>query len=93
MEGLYREKNGQLSFLPVEDSKYKDSYTYAGPVFLFDKRIAYVKLQTSAVSLPKAYSNLLFQVKEKLGYKPNTSNIKIVKNLIKKEETKYGKSI
>ena len=92
MEGLYKEKNGQLSFLPVEDSKYKDTYSYNGPVFVFDKVIAHVKLKTSAVSLPKAYANMLYQVKEQLGYK-QTTKVTISKNLIKKEETKYGKSI
>ena len=90
MEGLYREKNGQLSFLPVEDSKFKDTYSYNGPVFMFDKVIAHVKLKTQAVSLPKAHANILFQVKKELGYKPNTK-ITISKNLIKKEELKYGK--
>ena len=90
MEGLYKEKNGQLSFLPVEDSKYKDTYSYHGPVFVFDKVIAHVKLKTQAVSLPKAYANMLYQVKEQLGYK-QTTKVTISKNLIKKEECKYGK--
>ena len=90
MEGLYREKNGQLSFLPVEDSKFKDTYSYHGPVFVFDKCIAHVKITTQAVSLPKAHSNILFQIKKELGYKPNVK-LTISKNLIKKEELKYGK--
>ena len=90
MEGLYKEKNGQLSFLPVEGNT-RDRYSYHGPVFLFDKCIAHVKLETWAVSPAKAYSNMLYQVKNQLGYKPNVK-ITISKNLIKKEETKYGKS-
>lgn len=90
MEGLYKEKNGQLSFIPVEDSKFKDTYSYHGPVFVFDKCIAHVKIKTQAVSLPKAHSNILFQIKKELGYKPN-AKLTISKNLIKKEELKYGK--
>lgn len=90
MEGLYKEKNGQLSFVPVPDSKYKDTYSYHGPVFIFDRCIAHVKLKTSAVSLAKAHSNFLYQVKKELGYQP-TAKVTISKNLIKKEELKYGK--
>lgn len=90
-EGLYREKDGQLSFIQVPDSKYKDVYSYHGPVFIFDRTVAHVKLKTQAVSLAKAYSNLVWQVKKELGYQP-TSKVTISKNLIKKEETKYGKS-
>ena len=90
MEGLYKEKNGQLSFMPVPDSKYKDTYSSHGPVFVFDKTVAHVKLKTQAVSLAKAYSNLVWQVKKELGYQP-TSKVTISKNLIKKEGLKYGK--
>ena len=91
MDGLYKEKNGQLSFIPVEESKFKDTYSYNGPVFLFDVYIGRTELKTQAVSLAKAYANMIFQVKNQLGYKPNTK-ITISKNLIKKEELKYGKT-
>ena len=90
MEGLYKEKNGQLSFVPVPDSKFKDTYSYHGPVFIFDKCIARVKLKTQAVSFAKAHANILYQVKKELGYQP-TAKLTISKNLIKKEELKYGK--
>lgn len=90
MEGLYKEKNGQLSFIPVPDSKFKDTYSYRGPVFNFDKYIANVEIKTQAVSLAKAHSNILFQIKKEFGYKPN-AKLTISKNLIKKEELKYGK--
>ena len=90
MEGLYKEKNGQLSFIPVPDSKFKDTYSYHGPVFVFDRCVAHVKIKTQAVSLAKAHSNILFQIKKELSYKPNTK-LTISKNLIKKEELKYGK--
>lgn len=90
MEGLYKEKNGQLSFLPVEDNKFKDTYSYHGPVFHFDKYIASVTIKTQAVSLAKAHSNILFQIKKELGYDPKVK-LTISKNLIKKEELKYGK--
>lgn len=92
MEGLYKEKNGQLSFVPVPDSKFKDTYSYHGPVFIFDRCIAHVKLKTQAVSLAKAHANILYQVKKELGYQP-TAKLTISKNLIKKEDLKYGKSI
>ena len=90
MEGLYREKNGQLSFLPVEEARAK--YSYHGPVFLCGKLIAHMKFATWANSPAKAYANILFQAKKELGYKPN-AKISISKPLINKEETKYGKSI
>lgn len=92
MDGLYKEKNGQLAFLPVEETKYKDTYSYNGPVFKFDKYIATVQLKTNAVSPAKAYANMVYQVKEQLGYRPNTK-LTISKNLIKKEECTYGKSV
>ena len=90
MEELYKEQNGQLSFIePKEDSRAK--YSYTGPVFLFDKAIATVTLATWANSLNKAYANMLWQVKKQLGYQP-TAKLTIVKNRIKKEELKYGKT-
>jgi len=90
MEGLYREKNGQLSFLPVPEERAK--YTYHGPVFVFGKVIAHVKLATWANSPAKAYCNMTFQAKKELGYQPHTK-LTLSKNLMKKEETKYGKSV
>lgn len=92
MNGLYKEKNGQLSFLPVEESKFKDTYSYSGPVFSFDKYIGNASLKTQAVSLAKAHSNMLYQIKKEFGYQPN-AKVTISKNLIKKEELKYGKCI
>ena len=91
MEGLYREKDGQLSFLPVKEET-RAKYMYHGPIFLCGRLIAHMKFATWANSLPKAYSNILFQAKKELGYKPN-AKITISKNLIKKEELKYGKSV
>ena len=91
MEGLYREKNGQLSFLPVQEEE-RARYVYHGPVFLGKNLIAHMKFATWANSPGKAYSNILFQAKKELGYRPD-AKITIAKNLIKKEETKYGKSI
>ena len=90
MEGLYREKNGQLSFVPVKEERSK--YSYNGPVFLFDKLIARIKLETWANTPAKAYANLVYQAKDQLGYQPNT-RITLSKPLVKKEETKYGKSV
>lgn len=89
MEGLYREKNGQLSFLPVKEERAR--YSYHGPVFLCGRLIAHMKFYTWANSPDKAYANILNQAKEQLGHKPN-SKLTISKVLIKKEETKYGKS-
>ena len=91
MEGLYREKNGQLNFLPVKEED-RARYIYHGPVFLAGRCIAHMKLYTWANSLPKAHANLIFQIKKELGHKLNTK-VTISKNLIKKEECKYGKSV
>lgn len=87
---LYKEKNGQLSFVPVPEERAR--YIYHGPVFLFDKCIAHRKFATWANSPGKAYANMLFQAKKELGYDPSTK-ITISKNLIKKEELKYGKNV
>ena len=89
MDELYKESSGQLNLFPVED---RAKYTYCGPVFLFDQCIAHMKLSTWANTPGKAYSNILFQIKKELGYQPNTK-LRITKNLIKKEELKYGKSV
>lgn len=92
MEELYKDKDGQLSF--VEPSNQRSLYKYAGPVFLFDQHryIATVKVKTWANTPGKAYSNLLYQIRNQLGYRENTK-IFIKKELIKKEELKYGKTI
>ena len=87
---LYKEKNGQLSFVPVPEERAR--YIYHGPIFLFDKCIAHMKFATWANSPGKAYANILFQAKKELGYDPSTK-IAISKNLIKKEELKHGRSI
>jgi hypothetical protein len=70
--------------MPVPDSKYKDTYSYHGPVFIFDKTVAHVKLKTQAVSLAKAYSNMVWQVKKELGYQP-TAKVTISKENPKKK--------
>lgn len=90
MVKLYKEKNGQLSFAPTAPERAK--YTYNGPFFKFDQNVGRVKLETWASTPDKAYSNMIYQVKSKFGYQINTK-ITISKNLIKKEETKYGKSV
>ena len=89
MSDLYQEKDGQLSLTPVIERR-QDQYSYHGPVFYFDQQIAVVKLKTWAVSLDKAYSNMIYQAKEKFGYQRN-AKLTITKNMIKKEELKYGK--
>ena len=90
MVELHREKNGQLSFVPVEPERAK--YTYNGPFFKFDQMVGRVQLETWASTPGKAYSNMIFQIKDKFGYQKN-AKITISKNLMKKEETKYGKSV
>jgi hypothetical protein len=91
MSDLYREKNGQLSFVkPVEEKR--SLYKYTGPVFRFDQCIATVTLETWANTPAKAYSNMVYQVKQRLGYQP-TAQLRISKNLIVKEELQYGKSV
>lgn len=90
MSEIYEEKNGQLSFVkPVEDRRCL--YKYTGPVFRFDQCIATVTLQTWANSPAKAYANMVYQVKQKLGYQTH-AQLRISKNLIIKEELKYGKT-
>lgn len=93
MQEFYKERDGQLSF--IKPSKVTDSrskYSYNGPVFHFDKFIATVNVSTWANSVEKARSNMLYQIKEKLGYQPNVK-LKIVDKQIHKEELQYGKSI
>lgn len=94
MGEFYKERDGQLSFLKPDISKEDDraKYSYNGPVFLFDKFIATVNVSTWARSTAKARSNMLYQIKEKLGYQPNTK-LRIIDNQIHKEELQYGKSV
>lgn len=70
----------------------RNKYTYNGPVFKFDQYIGRVQLETWANSPNKAYSNMVYQVKEQFGYQV-TTKITITKSLIKKEELKYGKTV
>lgn len=93
MEGLYREKNGQLSFVKPDPNEGRALYKYKGPVFKYDQYVGTVTLETWANSPAKAYSNMIFQVKKKLGHPPDSPvRIHISKNLIVKEDLKYGKS-
>lgn len=94
MGEFYKERDGQLSFLKPDISNEDDraKYSYNGPVFLFDKFIATVNVSTWARSTAKARSNMLYQIKEKLGYQPNVK-LRIIDNQIRKEELQYGKSI
>lgn len=91
MIDLYREKNGQLSFVPVKEDT-RDLYSYAGPAFHNRERIGFVKLSTWASSPKKAHANMIYQIKQKFGYSVN-SHVTISINLIKKEECKYGRSV
>ncbi len=70
----------------------RSKYTYNGPVFKSDQCIGRVQLETWANSPAKAYSNMVYQVKDKFGYQ-NVTKITISKSLIKKEELKYGKTV
>lgn len=92
MADFYKEKDGQLSFVkPVKETDRRCLYKYTGPVFRFDQCIATVTLQTWANSPAKAYANMVYQVKQKLGYQTH-AQLRISKNLIIKEELKYGKT-
>lgn len=93
MDNFYKEQDGQLSFVkPLKLTERRNKYSYTGPVFLFDKTIATVTLVTWAVSPNEAYAHMLYQVKEQLGYNQSTK-LTIVRNRIKKEELKYGKTV
>jgi hypothetical protein len=93
MSDFYKEKDGQLSFVkPVKETDKRSLYKYTGPVFRFDQCIATVTLETWANTPAKAYSNMVYQVKQRLGYQP-TAQLRISKNLIVKEELQYGKSV
>ena len=93
MGEFYKERDGQLSFIkPSKATDSRSMYSYNGPVFLFDKFIATVNVSTWARSVAKARSNMLYQIKEQLGYQPNTK-LRIIDNQIRKEELQYGKSV
>ncbi len=67
-------------------------YTYNGPVFVFGKHVARIKLEVWANSLDKAYHDMVSQAESQLDYPVNTK-ITLAKGLIKKEELKYGKTV
>lgn len=93
MGEFYTQRDGQMSFIkPSKEAERRAKYSYNGPVFLFDKFIATVNITTWANTPGRAHSNILYQIKDQLGYQPSVK-LKIVKNQIKKEELEYGKSI
>ena len=67
----------------------RSKYTYNGPVFVFGKHMARIKLEVWATSPDKAYHDMVSQAESQLDYPKNTK-ITLVKGLIKKEELKYG---
>ena len=61
---------------------HKKLYTYNGPVMYFDNCISdSFTATTYAVSIKKAKSNILYQVKKKFGLQINTGGLKLVNSI------------
>jgi len=61
----------------------KKTYTYSGPVYRFEKYSGESGLiETSAISLSKAKSNIIYRIKQKMNLVVNT-NLTIDENKIK----------
>lgn len=78
--------------IDIEDCRFKDSnettYSYTGPIKRFGRTVKNNwSAKTKAVSLDKAYSNLLFQAKKYLGL-VTSAKVEINKsNIIKETKT------
>lgn len=67
----YQDKDGQLSFVKPEKAKEEKPmhrYHFAGNAYINDILIGWVEMETEAVSLKKAISNIKHRIKKRYGH-------------------------
>lgn len=70
----YEDENGQLNFIkPVQMIKAKEKkpmhkYTFSGNAYINDILIGWVEMETEAISLKKAISNIKHRIKKRYGH-------------------------
>lgn len=67
----YEDKTGQLSFVKPEKAKEEKpmhKYTFTGNAYINDILIGIVEMETEAVSLKKAISNIKHRIKKRYGH-------------------------
>lgn len=67
----YEDKTGQLSFVKPEKKKEEKpmhKYTFTGNAYINDILVGVVEMETEAVSLKKAISNIKHRIKKRYGH-------------------------
>lgn len=68
---FYQDESGQLSFIKPEKKKEKkpiNKYRFSGNAYINDILIGWVEMETEAVSLKKAISNIKHRIKKRFGH-------------------------
>lgn len=67
----WEDKDGQLNFGPKEEKKEEKPmhrYKFAGNAYINDILVGWVEMETEAVSLKKAISNIKHRIKKRYGH-------------------------
>lgn len=67
----YEDKTGQLNFVKPEKAKEEKPmhrYTFTGNAYINDILVGVVDMETEAVSLKKAISNIKHRIKKRYGH-------------------------
>lgn len=68
---FYQDESGQLNFIKPEKAKEKKpmhKYEFSGNAYINDILIGWVEMETEAVSLKKAISNIKHRIKKRYGH-------------------------
>ena len=68
---FYQDKDGQLSFIKPEKAKEEKpmhKYEFSGNAYINDILIGWIEMETEAVSLKKAISNIKHRIKKRYGH-------------------------
>lgn len=68
---FYQDENGQLSFVKPEKKKEEKPmhrYMFTGNAYINDVLVGVVNMETEAVSLKKAISNIKHRIKKRYGH-------------------------
>lgn len=68
---FYQDKDGQLSFVKppkAKDEKPMNKYRFVGNAYINDILVGMLEMETEAVSLKKAISNIKHRIKKRYGH-------------------------